>query len=266
MKPTTPEAILELTLSRFKPEAIFVGFSGGDDSLCATHLMMNLVPGCRVFHLNTGIGIERTRIFVRETCREQGWPLIEIRAKEDCGQDYREIVLKHGFPGPASHHWMYHLLKERCVRKLVAQNKKTHRGKIVIATGLRREESKRRMGKQELFWVAGAQVWVSPIFYWDKQHCHDYIKRHGLKRNPVSEILGMSGECLCGAYAHYGEKALIRQACPETADAIDALESEVRAAGHSWGWEDGPPAGVVEYKRELKQGQTFMPLCVGCEK
>lgn len=262
---SSPDEIIKAAM-KHSPRASFVGFSGGDDSLVTAHWMMNNVPGCRVFHANTGIGIERTRRFVRETCKEHGWPLIEIRAKEDCGQDYRELVLAHGFPGPALHYKMYQRLKERCVRLLVKSYKCKRGDKILIASGIRKDESRIRMGYvgREINFV-GSQMWVNPLFHWPSSWFHHYIKENGLKRNPVSEILGFSGECLCGAFAHAGEKALVRIADPETADYIDQLESEVRAAGHGWGWEDAPPKKPKK-PRKPKAKSRFMPFCVGCTK
>lgn len=247
----------------YDPAACFVGMSGGDDSLVATHWMMNNVPGCRVFHANTGIGIERTRQFVRDTCKENSWPLIEIRAKEDCGQDYEQIVLENGFPGPPSHFRMYQRLKERCVRLLLKRHKRRYHDCILIASGMRKDESVRRMrySGREINKVDG-QMWVMPLYYWSKDRFHQYIKDHNLKRNPVSEILGFSGECLCGAYAHPGEKELVRIVDRKTAEYLDDLEIRVRAAGHDWGWEDRKPR-----KAKPRNDTTpFMPFCIGCTK
>jgi 3'-phosphoadenosine 5'-phosphosulfate sulfotransferase (PAPS reductase)/FAD synthetase len=156
--------------------------------------MMENVPGCEVFHANTGIGIEATREFVRETCRRYGWPLHEIRAKEDCGIDYREMVLKYGFPAPAHHPKMYQQLKERAVRLLVKRHKQQPRDRVLIATGIHKEESLIRMGYGELnVNFVGSQMWVNHLYWWPKRRFGEYVKAHGLKRNPVSEMLGMSG-------------------------------------------------------------------------
>lgn len=254
-----PRDIVDEALT-YKPRAVYVGFSGGDDSLCTAHWMMNNVPQCQVFHANTGIGVEKTREFVRATCKKHGWPLHELRAKEDCGQDYDQLVIERGFPGPAMHRKMYSRLKERCVEKLVRESKKNWKDKILIATGLRHDESARRAGYagREINFK-GAQMWVNPMYWVSKSLMMNYIKFHGLQRNPVSELLGMSGECLCGAYAHAGEKALVRIVDPATADRIEALEVKVRAAGYSWGWEEKPPS-----RRAPKA--FFGPFCVGCEK
>jgi len=93
------------------------------------------------------------------------------------------------------------------------------------------------------------------------QSSQDSTRLRRLQQNPVSEILGMSGECLCGAYAHKGELDLIKMVCPETHKRIIMLEKKVREAGHDWRWEDKPPK-----KKKDKSKEKFMPFCVGCEK
>jgi 3'-phosphoadenosine 5'-phosphosulfate sulfotransferase (PAPS reductase)/FAD synthetase len=254
-------ALMREALS-YKPRACFVGFSGGDDSLAVAHWTITNYPFFKAFHANTGIGIERTREFVRWTCKKYGWELVEIRAEEDCGQDYDQMVLQYGFPGPAMHCKMYSRLKERAVEKLVRDHKQHRMDKIAIVTGIRRDESKRRMGyvDREIDFK-GAQMWVNPHYWSTKAQFMDYIREQKLERNPVAEMLGMSGECLCGAFAHSGEKVLIRIVDPATADRIEALEARVRAAGHNWGWEEGPPK-----KSKQKPPEAFMPFCTGCEK
>lgn len=77
----TPEQVMENAIKKFKPVKIFAMFSGGDDSLVTTHFAMN--HGAReVVHLNTGIGITATRVFVRETCKKYAWPLREMHPPE----------------------------------------------------------------------------------------------------------------------------------------------------------------------------------------
>jgi 3'-phosphoadenosine 5'-phosphosulfate sulfotransferase (PAPS reductase)/FAD synthetase len=261
MKEREPEEIIEEAMTH-GPVAIRVGFSGGRDSLAVTHWMMNNVEGCEAFHCNTGIGIEATREFVRDTCRTMGWKLHEIRAKEDCGQDYDEIVRQHGFPGPDGHSTMYARLKERPIRRLVKEAQMGVRGaRVMLATGIRHDESVRRMryaGKEVS--RTGSQLWVSPLYWWSASKRDAYIKQHNLPINPISAMLGMSGECLCGAFAHKGEKSIVRIADPKTADRIDALEQEALGLGFTWGWEGRPPKGG------RNPAQTWMPLCIGCEK
>lgn len=267
----SPEEIIAKAMT-FDPIAVYVGYSGGDDSLATLHWMMNNVPNCRPFSILTGIGIQRTIDHRREVCARYGWDLLEIRAKEDCGQDYDKYVLKWGFPGPPLHQRFYNRLKGRAIEKLVRDEKAKlqrrkgwQRAKVLIATGIRHDESQRRMGYagREVNFV-GAQMWVNPLYWRPKSWFMEYIREHDLPRNPVSMTLGMSGECLCGAYAEKGEKSLVRIVCPATAERLDQLETRVRAAGHDWGWEDRPPRESKPCKSA--KDDAFQPLCRGCGK
>jgi 3'-phosphoadenosine 5'-phosphosulfate sulfotransferase (PAPS reductase)/FAD synthetase len=259
----SPEEIIARAMEH-KPVATYALFSGGDGSLAAVHWAMNNVPGCQVAHINTGIGIRRTNEFVHETCAREGWPLTEIKAKEDCGQDYREIVLKHGFPGSTrqSHAFMYARLKERAIRKLVRDAKTHWRDKVMLLTGICHDDSQIRSGYGgSVIDFVGSQMWVNHIYWWGKTARYHYVNEVGIPRNPVACELGMSGECLCGAFADKGELAAVRAVDPDCADYIESLEKEVRAAGHNWGWEEGPPP-----KRDERTIDMFMPMCVGCLK
>lgn len=258
----SPEEIVRTAQKMFSPSAVFVGYSGGFDSLVTTHWAMNNVEGCKVFHANTGIGIERTREFVRGTCRENGWPLTEIRAKEDCGQDYDALVLERGFPGPGHHYKMFQRLKERPIMKLLRDNKLRRTDNVMLLTGIRKDESARRGGyKYTVLDFTGNLLWVNPFYYRGREWFEEYLALNKIERNPVSATLGMSGECLCGAYAHKGELSLIKIVCPETHARIVALEEKVRQT-HGWGWEDRPPKN----RKTAEKAEKFMPFCVGCEK
>lgn len=259
-----PEEIMAEAIERYKPVAIFAGFSGGTDSLAVTHWVLSNYPQAKAFHANTGIGVEKTRQFVRDTCKQYGWDLVEIRAKEDCGQDYDELVREWGFPGPAHHRKMYSRLKERAVRELVKRQKTHWKDKVLICTGIRHDESRVRAGYagREINTV-GAQVWVNPVYWWTGSDKAEYIRANNLPTNPVSELLGMSGECLCGAFAHKGELDLVRLIDPEVAQRIDRLAEEARERGWSWGWEECPPKGGA---RALVDAEREEPMCVGCNK
>lgn len=256
-----PVEIMEMALAH-EPVESYALYSGGDDSLVTTHWAVEHY-GCKVLNVDTGIGLKVTRRHILETAAHYGWDLTIIRAKEDCGQDYREIVLEHGFPGPAGHQYMYARLKERAIELAVRRAKTKWKDKVMLITGIRADESDRRSGYEgREIDFKGAQMWVNPLYWVGLSEFERYRRDFQLRRGPASKMLGMSGECLCGAYASPGELAAIRLLEPETADQIESLERETRAAGHHWRWEEKPP------KSTPMDGlpDMFRPMCVGCVK
>ncbi len=268
----SPRAIVNDAIRQFDPIAIFALFSGGDGSLAATHWAMNNVSGCQVGHIVTGIGMPAVEEYVRETCAREGWKLTVIRAKEDCGQDYDEIVSEHGFPGPAAHSLMYRRLKERAIEKLVRdikndprRSQRSRSDRVMLLTGICQDDSVRRSGYGGAEVTRkGAQVWVNAMYWMGFSWTHDYIERHAIPRNPMSIKYGMSCECLCGAFAAKGELDMVRRACPALAERIEALQHRV-SNRHPWGWEDRPPPKVIA---DLSDGDPslFQPMCRNCLK
>lgn len=220
-------------------------YSGGNDSTVLAHLMKGRVD--YAVHANTTIGIEETRQFVRDTCETWGLPLLERTAPVP----YRELVLERGFPGAAMHFKMFQRLKERPLdevrRELVTHSR---RERVMFIAGRRRSESKRRQ-HIPLHEVDGSVIWASPLAMWTKLDLNTYRLMAGdVPVNEVSEKLHMSGECLCGAFAKPGELEEIRFWFPDVAAEIDALQEEVKAAGHGepwcqWGHGRGKPSERV---------------------
>lgn len=264
----TPREIVAAAIEQYKPVAIYAGFSGGNGSRPTVHWAMNNVPGCEVMHLNTGIGIEAGRQYVRDTCKQYGWPLHEIRALEDCGVDYDAIVREYGFPGPDSHLYMYTLLKERCVAELMRRAKRGHKrsAKVMFITGIRHTDSIVRTGYagHEITKIK-AQIWASPIYWWTDAERDAYDTASGMPRNPTADALGMSGECGCGAYAQRGELARWEKVDPSFGVRIRRLESECFARGFTWRWEGRPPKGGHNPAQGILD-LSQMPLCTNCTK
>ena len=67
--------LLNEATERHHAAGVWVGFSGGDDSLTAALVTAQAAQFRGCLHLDTGIGIPETQDFVRETCQRQGWPL-----------------------------------------------------------------------------------------------------------------------------------------------------------------------------------------------
>ena len=251
--------ILDVAIRRHKPVNVFAMFSGGHDSVCAAHVASQRPEFSGCVHINTGIGIEKTREFVRLTCQNFGWPLLEYHAK-DLGQDYDKLVLERGFPGPFHHRKMYNRLKERGIASLIRDHKTARPDRVMLVTGVRRAESARRMSTTQTINRDGARVWVAPLVDWTGITKNEYMARHDIPRNEVVDLLHMSGECLCGAFAHPGELEEIGRWFPEEYQRIKDLEALAAECGVPAVWGEAPPDKSLD-----DEHQTEMPLCVSCE-
>lgn len=277
---------LQRALDEWSPNAIFAGFSGGTDSLMATHLLYEIRDDVAALHINTGIGMKRTRKYVRDTCDLMGWDLEEYRAKEN-GYSYDRMVkgkakgVPGGFPGPPMHYIYYRRLKQRQIEAAHREHKGEFGGKIVLITGIRKDESNIRSGYEgAVVHHESGVVWVNLIYNVSAHQKQKYIDLHGLETNPVSDVYGMSGECLCGAFDEDGSRLCeLKSACerfdePETCERIVSLHDEVKDR-YPWRWDERRP----EWYDHAKNGQLAidgMPgadeanrvarMCVGCGK
>lgn len=251
-------AVLDAAQAEYRPVATLGCYSGGNDSTTFMHLFRDRID--HAVHINTGIGIDETREFVRATCAAWGVPLIEKSPPPGC--TYREMVLKHGFPGPAQHPLVFTRLKERALRLVrkdfIGDEGRTKR--VLFLSGMRRFESDRRFENTQMLHRDGAAVWCSPIGWWTTDHLAEYRQRHEIPKNEVSEHLHMSGECLCGCYAKPGELEQLRFFYPDKAAEIEALQDEVRALGlpSTWGVR---PDGTGSW---TGKAAPMSPLCAKC--
>lgn len=253
-----------MRLPHAEVDAVYGLFSGGHDSLCSTHLASLDPRFAGVLHMNTGIGIEETREFVRAVCADQGWPLHETRPAEG---KYEQMVLERGgFPkGQQSHNSMLFYLKQQPMQRWLKANTS---GRIGLVTGIRKHESIRRMGAGISVPVReqGRKVWISPILDWTKIDCNHYMAEQGLPRNPVVDLIHRSGECLCGAMARSEEIHDIARWFPDTALRINDLEHECERRGIVACVWAGREAEFLDAGQQMLFSKAALaPLCTSCE-
>lgn len=266
MASTHPSEVFEEAVLDYKVDHLYALFSGGHDSLTAASLASKHELFRGVVHLNTGIGIEETREFVRDVCRSQGWPLFEQYAGLT---RYEDLVLERGgFPyGAQSHNSMLFYLKQQPLRRWFA----TTKGRIGLVTGIRKQESVRRMGvgiSVPVRWrdKEPRNVWISPILEWSKIDCGRYMEVEKLSRNRVVDLLHRSGECLCGALARAGEIHELARWFPDVAQRINRLEKECERRGiMSSVWASREARNLSEGQEQLFSKADLAPLCVSCE-
>jgi len=245
----------------------FVLTSGGNDSIVPLHIFKDDDRIVASVHIDTGIRVPETEDHVRRVSELFNVPLLVYRALENRQADgtpdpqvYEEIVKQFGFPGPSQHLIMYSKLKERQVRRLVRDHK-VGKKRIMLITGVRKSESGRRSRNVKEIQRQGVQLWVAPVANWTDSDMALYREHHSLPKNPVADKLGMSGECLCGAYAKPGELDLIARHYPKTAEYIRGIE---KTSGCPWRWEDKPTASQSRLMKEIAMDNSNMHLCTSC--
>lgn len=268
--------------------ALAVGFSGGNDSTTLAHIFRQDVDFA--LHANTTIGIEETRDFVRNTCEEWGLSLIERTPPRETDQ-YRHLVLTRekgkkgqalgGFPGPAMHFKMFQRLKERAIEQVqreVVTNPRRER--FVVILGRRRAESQRR-SRIGVVDRRGSRLNVSPLINWTKADLNTYRLRaaregNPLPRNTASDLIHMSGECLCGSFASPGEREEIAYWFPGPFEQIAELEAalaerdDIPDHRKTWGWGADPAkkAAETEYLKRfsvVEEPHTSGDMCSSCD-
>jgi 3'-phosphoadenosine 5'-phosphosulfate sulfotransferase (PAPS reductase)/FAD synthetase len=251
-----PLAVIDAAVAEHDPAHVVALFSGGHDSVTSTHIASQHPSFTAVVHVNTGIGIEETREYVRQVCHDQDWPLLELKAPEGL---YEQRCRDHGMPGgPIQHGIMYQLLKDDQIRQLVRDYKRFKGDRVGLVTGARSAESERRMRVHpEYIRRERAQLWINPILDWSKAEVDDYMQVVGLPRNPVVDKLHRSGECLCGALADPQELEWIAFWYPDVAAHIRSLEQDCfqRKLPYNWG---------TKTSTAFDAKQPMLPLCQDC--
>ena len=173
-------------------------FSGGKDSLVATHIASQMTGFAGVVHIRTltgPISVEHSES-AEARAQELGWRVLSFEPT----QTYSMMVKEWGFPGPPAHSWMYRHLKERQIAKAVRAIKRETK-KFAFVTGKRRFESQRRMRTTKEANKVSGRWWINPLANWKTEHVLAYMDNYDLSAN-----LSKSQECLCGAFAHPGER------------------------------------------------------------
>lgn len=221
--------------------------SGGGDSTAAA-LVAEEDPGfAGVVYIDTGTALPGVREHVELTANARGWNLVVL----DSGDAYEQIGAKFGLPGPGFHSIPYRLLKERRLREFYREH-----GRVRLITGVRRNESVRRMGTTTKA-VRQPFLFETPILDYTPRDVDDAIADAGLARSAVSVLAGRSGECNCGAFAQDHEREYLCSLFPEFAPRIERWEKIARDAGKWCVWGKRPPPAVPE-------GQDRLFLCAAC--
>jgi len=256
--------IIEKAIIDYKPKAIIMMLSGGDDSMAA--YIMSKILGIKidfVVHGWTRTGIVETTEYAVKQADNFGDPILIA----DAGTSYIDYVTRKGFfgTGLGAHAFAYHVLKKEHFSKTVSRNIRKGRRNfpILYINGARRNESEnRKKTMANPIKVMGNDIWVNIINEFSKHQTYDLIEGNGCKRNEVSVNLCRSGECMCGTMQSESEYKEAKFFYPQWGKEMDKIRRMVTNL-HGWDWGQSIPAHIpMERKGQLNM---FQPMCTGCK-
>jgi 3'-phosphoadenosine 5'-phosphosulfate sulfotransferase (PAPS reductase)/FAD synthetase len=269
MKPT--EQILSETLQRYKPSLIVCSYSGGYDSMVATH---KTLQWAKQHAHSTNI----LTIAVNTKLHADGWPEFVTTSAKTIGSRRFEIwqttmlekwiadVETRGFAYRKAQHKIYfYYLKQNAFRAVVAHYKKHTHDRIMFVTGVRRSESKERANTPESERY-GSNVWCNPLVNWSEQDIHLYRLEHDLPENPFYHITNNSGDCMCNWHTNI-PLASVKGAAR---DIIAPLDKQCREQ-FGYGYGEEPSKGAKQEAagqlRMFDFDDNGVPnLCASCER
>lgn len=258
--------VIDRAIAEYKPKAIVMMLSGGDDSTTAYAVAKALgVKFDLIIHGYTRTGIRETTEFALEQAIRGNDNIVVA----DAGSSYVDYVMRKGFfgAGESAHNFAYHVLKIGHFRKAVSKHLRQGRRNypILFVNGGRRQESKRRLvTMKDPYKVDPSQknnIWVNIINEWTKHDCLNFLEGNGIERSPVAKNLCRSGECMCGTMQSQGDREEAAFFYPEWGKWLDSLEKEV-AKKFPWRWGEN----INKYHLAEMNGQLniFKPMCNDC--
>ncbi len=237
---------LKEILRKYNFRNIVILFSGGKDSLVTMHRFLReyesldyelkeKIKKLLIVHIDTGIGVHECKEYVKEVLENLPYEYKIIRPITK----FEQGVRKWGLPFLHFYRWCMHELKQVPLSKLF----KDLGSKCTLCIyGIRCNESNRRFliyGKyiNEKFFSFGNKDYTvkycyAPCIDFDEKDVNRYIEKYDLKVNPVSKILGISGECLCNFHIWSRKKQMMLKAhFPDSYDMITRIIENARLKG-----------------------------------
>lgn len=256
--------IVDDAIEKYKPYAIVLMLSGGDDSLLTLEVCKRIgVKIDYIIHGNTGTGLPATTRFVQKLANESGITYLQA----DAGTAYEDYVIRKGFfgKGVGAHSFSYHILKASPFRKAISKHirQRKRNRPVLLLNGVRVDESDNRSDKlgdnpYNIDPAAKNNIWVNVVHWWTTSERDEFLIKNNVERNPVAIALGRSGECMCGTMQNDISRKQAAQLDPEWGAWLDNLERKAIEL-HGFGW------GQSGKKKNKVQTNEFQPMCTGCK-
>lgn len=262
-----PQQILTEAIETWKPHQIVCLFSGGYDSMCATHLAHRLdthgIP-MATWSIDTKLSADGWLDYVGSVAEELAFNDYHIYSNDKGFAQFCESVRLTGCPrNRQGHTFTYQKLKERAIDAVHMIYKQSTHDKTLFVSGMRRAESAYRANADEHSRVGKSnKVFVAPIVYWSNLDVARYRIENDLPDNPFYDTVKGSGDCQCnwGNFLTLGE---LQMRSPILAGGNVAIIDRLSRDNHGYGWD-----GTSEYQKSLfGDAELDTPfLCTNCSR
>lgn len=267
-------AIVEEAIDLYRPSHIISLYSGGYDSLVATHVVsqLRLTLPLYVYSVDTRLSADGWRDYVCTAADSFGWRH-DIYDNLKGWNQYVQWVTEYGCPySLAGHKKAYARLKGRAIDAMLKDHKTHDRDKVLFISGIRKHESDEREKLQNPIQARpGKASWVyaNPLFWWTDEQVLAYRLDNDLPDNPFYETVGGSGDCQCN-WGRFISLDKLRKYSPELAAGNVATIDEISMTEHGYGW-DGTPEWHKHQMSLLDladedEGELRPFLCSGCSR
>lgn len=188
-----------------------------------------------------------------------GFEYVNSKEEYGTGKTFENYCKKYGFPHAGQHNSVFRYLKKKAMVAFVRSRTKP-KERIGFVSGVRCQESKRRLENSQMIGVdedTPRIIWIAPIFNWTTNECFDHIKENNYERSKGYDVIGLNGDCLCGAYASKEEIYILKKEFPDTFEKLKYIES-VAYTKHKGrkNWGNGASTKDVLEQKKLSEKYT----------
>lgn len=268
-----PQRILTEAIELYRPRQIVCLFSGGYDSMAATHLAHSLnrhdVP-MSVYAIDTKLSADGWIEFVSAVTEELQFSNFNIYDNQKGYEEYCKFVEQCGCPHTKSaHKYAFRKLKERAIRAIHMLYKIERSDRTLFLSGMRRAESVDRASADEHHRDGNSNIfYVAPIVHWSDEQVTRYRIENDFPENPFYSTVRGSGDCQCN-WGNFIDYETLEYFSPKLAHGNVALIDSLSRQYHGYGWDGLPPMKVHDDQIAMpfmKEEDDGVFLCSNCSR
>jgi len=237
-------------VERERIRTLILCFSGGKDSLVATHYTLSELRETgvekHVVCVDTTVTVPCVLEYVERVFKEVFEPMGTRCVLLRPSPSFWELATRWGFPQKNRRWCCFHLK----LKPIYDYADKLLRP-LAFVLGLRSLESRRRREFREAYYDWRVRAWkLNPIVDWSDEQVQSYVKEHGLPLSPHYS-LGLQETCVCGAFTTKATLCALRAHYPEFLKRFAELEGRMKRRGSAF------YCGRRIYARDLLKQRTL---------